>query len=104
MISIGGSCLCLSDLCFDFATGCTISWVKTPDTLYQDGILIKHVSTVEKCKMACANNAKCTGIDFHPHMLPKQCYIDGPWSGPKKPAGSVDHHQIIVKCPIPNTG
>jgi len=65
MVSIGGGCFCLSDLCFDFAAGCTVSWVKTLNMLYQDGHAERYANSVDDCRAACVDTPKCTGIDYH---------------------------------------
>jgi len=59
------------------AGGCTYSWALHINTNFENGEPISGAITIERCQLACINNASCTGFYWvHP-----SCFIGGPWSG-----------------------
>ena len=59
-------------------------------------------ATLARCKTACVDNTRCTGVDYIPSNPARQrCWLSGSWSGTRNngtaPSG-VTHHDLDRNC------
>lgn len=74
-------------------TGGSYTYNVTTGAHHLNGQEVVGLTTVDACKMACNQNASCTGFDFD--TLLSKCFLTGPWSTPSPNASpGVDHYTI----------